>query len=127
MSPDKLEGLSARNLRGTNEGFHLRRDSAGPHDAPELAFASGGLLGSGGEGGQAHGAQVSGGLGVEEPGTEGRGGDGGGVGGGGKRHGERRRFAGDEGGEETSRYRHCRRRFAPKREDRICGIVPARD
>lgn len=109
MSPDKLKGLSARNLRGTNKGFHLRRNSAGLHDASELAFASGGLLGSGGKGRDAHRAQGSRGLRVEELGTERRGG-------GGKRHGERSRFSRYEGGEETSRHSHCRRRLLCQKE-----------
>lgn len=81
MGPDKLKGFSTSNFRGPNNGFHLRRNSAGLHDATELASASSGLLGSGGEGFDAHRAQVSRGLRVDKPGKRRR------RGGGGKRHG----------------------------------------
>lgn len=81
VGPDKLEGLGARNLGSADEGLHLRGDSAGLHDAAELALAGGGgLLRGGGEGGRARHAQV------ERPS-------------GGKRNGgKRRRFGGEEGG-----------------------------
>ena len=99
VGPNNLKGLCTRNLRNPNKVLHLRRDSPRFHNASELSFPSGGLLGSGGESGRAYHAQVQG-YGPRTRRCRG------------KTQGERRRFTGEKGGDKPTRHSHVLLPFA---------------
>lgn len=92
VSPNDLKGLGTGNLRSADKRLHLRRNSAGLHDATGLPAGGSGLVGGGSEGDGAGEAQI---RQRELTGVL----DGGG---GGEGFGDKEgRFAGDEGGDES--------------------------
>lgn len=93
VSPNQLESLSARDLRGANKSFHFRGDAAGLHDASWLALSSDRLRGGSGQGDCTDGSQMNGGKLAGLP-------RGGGL------EERRRRFRGKESGGENA-GRHC--------------------
>ena len=92
VSPNDLKGLGTRNLGSTNKRLHLRRNPPGLHDATGLPGGGSGLVGGGSEGNGAGEAQIRQRklIGMLDGGD-----DSGGSG------NEERRFAGDEGGDES--------------------------
>lgn len=93
VSPNQLESLSARDLRGANKSFHFRGDAAGLHDASWLALSSDRLRGGSGQGDSTDGSQMNGGKLAGLP-------RGGGL------EERRRSFRGKESGGENA-GRHC--------------------